>query len=75
MINRIVVAYEAGRDGFSLARWLQAQAVEAPVSICRRGSVARTPSRQDGPSRYGAADMRRVRDHVITSARDRLLQA
>jgi transposase len=30
-IKRIVVAYEAGRDGFWLARWLQARAVEAYV--------------------------------------------
>lgn len=30
-VRRIVVAYEAGRDGFWLARWLQARAVEAYV--------------------------------------------
>ena len=30
-IKRIVVAYEAGRDGFWLARWLQARDVEAYV--------------------------------------------
>src|SRR5207237_3695325 len=30
-IKRIVVAYEAGRDGFWLARWLQARAVEVYV--------------------------------------------
>ncbi len=30
-INRIAVAYEAGRDGFWLARWLQAQSIEAYV--------------------------------------------
>jgi transposase len=30
-IKRIVVAYEAGRDGFWLARWLRARAVEAYV--------------------------------------------
>src|SRR6266702_4536939 len=30
-IKRIVVAYEAGRDGVWLARWLRAQAVEAYV--------------------------------------------
>jgi hypothetical protein len=29
--KRIVVAYEAGRDGFWLARWLQGRAVEAHV--------------------------------------------
>jgi transposase len=31
MITRIVLAYEAGRDGFWLARWLQGRAVEAQV--------------------------------------------
>ncbi len=30
-INRIVVAYEAGRDGFWLARWLRARNIEAYV--------------------------------------------
>src|SRR3954447_14296635 len=30
-ITRIAVAYEAGRDGFWLARWLQARGVEAYV--------------------------------------------
>jgi transposase len=30
-IKRIVVAYEAGRDGFWLARWLRARAIEAYV--------------------------------------------
>lgn len=31
MINRIAVAYEAGRDGFWLARWLRGQGIEAYV--------------------------------------------
>lgn len=31
MIERVVVAYEAGRDGFWLARWLLARGVEAHV--------------------------------------------
>ena len=30
-INRIAVAYEAGRDGFWLARWLRAHGIEAHV--------------------------------------------
>src|SRR5207344_2208742 len=30
-IGRIVVAYEAGRDGFWLARWLHARGIEAHV--------------------------------------------
>lgn len=31
MIKRIAVAYEAGRDGFWLARWLRARSIEAYV--------------------------------------------
>lgn len=31
IINRITVAYEAGRDGFWLARWLQGEGIEAHV--------------------------------------------
>ena len=30
-ITRIAVAYEAGRDGFWLARWLRARGIEAYV--------------------------------------------
>jgi transposase len=30
-INRIVVAFEAGGDGFWLARWLRARGIEAYV--------------------------------------------
>jgi transposase len=30
-IDRIAVAYEAGRDGFWLARWLRSQSIEAYV--------------------------------------------
>jgi len=29
MITRIVLAYEAGRDGFWLARWLRVRGIEA----------------------------------------------
>src|SRR5882724_8539831 len=45
-IKRIVVAFEAGRDGFWLARWLRAR------------GVARTPARKDRSSRYGTSDAR-----------------
>ena len=38
-IERIVIAFEAGRDGFWLARWLRARGIEAFVvhstSLCR----------------------------------------
>ena len=30
-ITRLAVAFEAGRDGFWLARWLRARDIEAPV--------------------------------------------
>jgi len=44
-ITRIALAFEAGRDGFWLARWLNARGVEAPRDPsleCRRyrGSIA-----------------------------------
>jgi transposase len=35
-ITRIAVAYEAGRDGFWLARWLMARGLEADVAGRRR---------------------------------------
>src|SRR5580704_18100566 len=35
-ITRIAVAFEAGRDGFWLARWLEARGVEAHVTPDRR---------------------------------------
>ena len=40
-IKRIVVAYEAGRDGFWLARWLQVRGVEAYVIHPTSISVSR----------------------------------
>src|SRR6201987_2686050 len=36
-IERIAVAFEAGRDGFWLARWLQAPGMEAYVTQAPRG--------------------------------------
>jgi hypothetical protein len=47
-IKRIVVAYEAGRDGFWLARWLQRHEVRPTSSIrrawrCRANTGARRP--------------------------------
>jgi transposase len=47
-IGRIVCAYEAGRDGFWLARWLQARAVEtyvihaASIAVSREHRRAKT---------------------------------
>ena len=40
-IERIVVAYEAGRDGFWLARWLQAHGIEAHVIHSTSVAVSR----------------------------------
>ncbi len=40
-IERIVVAYEAGRDGFWLARWLQAHGIEAHVIHSSSVAVSR----------------------------------
>ncbi len=41
VIERIVVAYEAGRDGFWLARWLQAQGIETHVIHSSSVAVSR----------------------------------
>jgi transposase len=41
LINRIAVAFEAGRDGFWLARWLRARGVEAHVIHATSIAVSR----------------------------------
>src|SRR5690242_17549587 len=40
-VRRIVLAYEAGRDGFWLARWLRARDVEAHVIHASSIAVSR----------------------------------
>jgi len=45
-IERIVVAFEAGRDGFWLARWLRARAIKA----YRTNSTHITDSRTRAPA-------------------------
>ena len=40
-INRITVAFEAGRDGFWLARWLRARGIEAHVIHASSVAVSR----------------------------------
>src|SRR3984893_10299038 len=40
-IERIVVAFEAGRDGFWLARWLKAHSIEAHVIHAASVAVSR----------------------------------
>src|SRR5580698_3902575 len=51
-ITRIALAFEAGRDGFWLARWLQAHGVEAHV--IHPSSVA--VSREHRPARHRVAE-------------------
>jgi transposase len=48
-INRVIVAYEAGRDGFRLARWLRARGVETHVIHPTSVAVSREhrPSKTD----------------------------
>ena len=43
MIKRIAVAFEAGRDGFWLARWLRARDIE--VHVIHASSVAKSDHR------------------------------
>ena len=45
MITRIVLAYEAGRDGFWLARWLRARGIEAYVIHSTSVAVSREHKR------------------------------
>src|SRR3974390_1827352 len=45
MIARIVLAFEAGRDGFWLARWLRARDIEAYVIHPNSVAVSREPRR------------------------------
>src|ERR1700760_3869438 len=40
-LPRIAVAFEAGRDGFWLARWLAARGIEAPVIHASSVAVSR----------------------------------
>src|ERR1700724_1106034 len=44
-IERVVVAYEAGRDGFWLARWLRERGVEAYVMHASSIAVSREQRR------------------------------
>ena len=59
MIERIVVAYEAGRDGFWLARWLQVQGIEAHVIHSSSVAVSRE-HRRAKTDRLDTAMLRRV---------------
>jgi transposase len=57
-IERIAVAFEAGRDGFWLARWLKARSIEAHVIHAASGGVARTSASKDRSTRHRAAQTR-----------------
>ena len=57
MIKRIAVAFEAGRDGFWLARWLRARDIEVHV-IHTSSRIARAPACQDRPARHRVAQTR-----------------
>src|SRR6266404_4684700 len=46
--ERIAVAFEAGRDGFWLARWLRARGIEAHVIHASSVAVSREHRRADG---------------------------
>jgi transposase len=74
-ITRITVAYEAGRDGFWLARWLRARGVEAHVIHASSIAVSRE-HRRAKTDRLDAALLKRAflgwlrgeRDHCSMAA-------
>jgi hypothetical protein len=51
-IKRIAVAYEAGRDGFWLARWLRAHGIEAYDPPVERTGIARAQAGEDRSARH-----------------------
>src|SRR5690242_15121523 len=57
-ITRIAVAFEAGRDGFWLARWLRARGIRLCHSPHQRGRLARASPGQDRSPRHGIAQTR-----------------
>lgn len=55
-ITRVVVGFEAGRDGFWLARWLRVHGIEAYVIHAASVAVSRGASPgKDGSARHGDA--------------------
>ena len=73
-IERITVAFEAGRDGFWLARWLRARSVEAhvihasSVAVSRRGAPLRSKSSCRDGARFTSM---RARRSCLTGGRHR----
>jgi transposase len=56
-ISRIALAYEAGRDGFWLARWLIARGIEGACHpFGKRRGVTRAQAGEDGSSGCGDVD-------------------
>jgi transposase len=55
-ITRIALAFEAGRDGFWLARWLEARGVEAHVIHASSVAVSREHRRASAGERRGCAE-------------------
>jgi hypothetical protein len=51
-ITRIALAFEAGRDGFRLARWLEARGVEAHVIHPSSVAVSRVRVPVEGDHRF-----------------------
>jgi transposase len=58
-VRRVVLAYEAGRDGFWLARWLRARGIEAEVIHASSVAVSRD-RRRAKTDRLGTALLMRV---------------
>jgi hypothetical protein len=52
-ISRIAVAFEAGRDGFWLARWLKARGIEAHVTYVVQDNPAFRIQREPGRTQEG----------------------
>ena len=74
-ISRIAVAFEAGRDGFWLARWLKARGIEAHVIHASSVAVSREHRRAKTDrldtellKRTFAGWLRGERDHRKTAA-------
>ena len=69
-ITRIAVAFEAGRDGFWLARWLRARDIESYVIHPTSVAVSREHRRAKTEARHGLAQ---TRLHWLAARRTRPL--
>ncbi len=70
-IQRIAVAYEAGRDGFWLARWLRAHGIEAyaihpsSVAVSREHRRAKTDRLDTESLMRVAGKMKQISDRIV----------